>query len=243
MSSYYRTIDGRRYDANLLEMAEGLMEGQRDGRLSREDAEQLWESAFDGMGMTAVEMATLAYIREHENPTRPAKEYFDDLGVGRLPDDNDALRQCGITASERGLEEMRVMRVYPEEVKLQSELEGSVSFAQAFAAALDAILRPGTDGEVPFAVLCQTEADALGAADEDTKLDRLREHCNLGTLFLVPLDTPPNKDAAEDYYPPENGESVKENWIFNLLLDELSDHLYWAVVPRDGSTARVYGTQ
>lgn len=241
MSSYYRTINGQRYDADLLEMAEGMMEGRGDGRLSRADAEQLWEAAFDGMGMTAVEMATLAYIRAHENPTKPAKEFFDEQGVGKA--ENDCyLSKAGQISGEYGLEELQLMRFDIDEINAQEAIAGEVKFEAAFRKAMDALFDATHQQESPYYVLEHSEFDDETVLDtHEQKVNKLKELINYGTLFLVPHDTPPNPDANEDYYPPENGESVAENWIFNLIIDELSDHLYWMVVPRNGGNVLVYG--
>jgi hypothetical protein len=38
-------------------------------------------------------------------------------------------------------------------------------------------------------------------------------------------------------YPPEQGESTQDNWIFVLHIPTLSDHLYWVIVDRRGSKA------
>jgi hypothetical protein len=38
-------------------------------------------------------------------------------------------------------------------------------------------------------------------------------------------------------YPPEQGESPQDNWIFVLHIPTLSDHLYWVIVDRRGSKA------
>ncbi|WP_141732788.1 hypothetical protein [Oligoflexus tunisiensis] len=38
-------------------------------------------------------------------------------------------------------------------------------------------------------------------------------------------------------YPPEQGESMQDNWIFFLSVPTLSDHLYWVIVDRKGQTA------
>jgi hypothetical protein len=38
-------------------------------------------------------------------------------------------------------------------------------------------------------------------------------------------------------YPPEQGESTEDNWIFVLHIPTLSDHLYWVIVDRRGSKA------
>ena len=46
--SYYKTIDGKKMDGHLLEMAEGVVKGQGDGRISKEDAEKLLVLVTDG---------------------------------------------------------------------------------------------------------------------------------------------------------------------------------------------------
>ncbi len=241
MSAYYRTINGQRYDADLLEMAEGLMEGHGDGRLSLADVEALWEAAFDGMGMTAIEMATLNYIRENENPTRPAKEWLDEQGIGK-GENNTCLSDAGKTSAEMDIQGLRLMRFFPDEIKSQEELGGKVPFVEAFQTALAMIFDAKHHNESPYAVVKSTEFDDEGTLTEHEDItEKIQDLLDYGVLFLVPLDTPPNPDANMDYYPPENGEKVADNWIFNLTLDELSDHLYWMVVPGNGGEAYVYG--
>lgn len=240
MSSYYRTINGQRYDNDLLEMAEGLMEGRGDGRLSRSDAEQLWESAFDGLGMTAIEMATLAYIREHENPTRPAKEFFDEMGVGKAAQ-NSCLSKAGKIAAEFGLEELQLMRFDFEEINAQEALGGSVTFEEAYRNALEALFDPQHQQESPYNIASVTEFDEGKLNGHDAIVAKLKELINYGVLFLMPLNIKPNPDVSLDFFPPENGEKPEENWIFNLYADELTDHIYWMIVPRNGGAVKVYG--
>ena len=60
-----------------------------------------------------------------------------------------------------------------------------------------------------------------------------REVLNDSRLIL--LDHPAEDEEEEpEYLPPENGETIFENWIFGLVTNNLSDHLIWIVVPRDG---------
>ena len=61
-TSYYKVIDGVKYDRALLESADTLIVGQGDGRISEADVRGLWESANDGKGVTDIERATLRYI-------------------------------------------------------------------------------------------------------------------------------------------------------------------------------------
>ena len=74
--SYYKTIDGKKMDAKLIEMAEKAVKGQGDGRISVEDAEVLAKSVKDGGTYTDVEKETMAYIRDNFKWTDQANEWF-----------------------------------------------------------------------------------------------------------------------------------------------------------------------
>jgi len=56
--SYYKVVDGVKYDRALLEAAEGFA---TDGQVGYPEAKQLWKDAEDGKGVTDVEKATLQY--------------------------------------------------------------------------------------------------------------------------------------------------------------------------------------
>lgn len=74
--SYYKVIDGKKYDRGLLELAEKLTEGQGDGRLSKADADQLLEAVKDGDSYTDIEKDTVKYLRENFSWTDAADEHF-----------------------------------------------------------------------------------------------------------------------------------------------------------------------
>ena len=74
--SYYKTIDGIKYDAALLEAAEEAVKGRGDGRISMADAKDLLEKVKDGNSYSDVEKATMKYIRENFKWTDEADEWF-----------------------------------------------------------------------------------------------------------------------------------------------------------------------
>ena len=76
MSSYYKTIDGVKYDRELLELADKLTQGQGDGRLSTDDAQKLYEEVVDGDNYTDIEKATVKYIRDNYKWTEAADDWF-----------------------------------------------------------------------------------------------------------------------------------------------------------------------
>jgi hypothetical protein len=73
---YYKTIDGVKYDGEIIELAESLTSGRGDGRLSVEDAGQLLEAVKDGGTYTDIEKDTMSFVRENFNWTEAADEWF-----------------------------------------------------------------------------------------------------------------------------------------------------------------------
>lgn len=66
MSSHYKQIDGKKYSAALLAEADRLVEGQGDGRISLEDAGDLFDMLANDGKYSDLEKATIAYIRANE---------------------------------------------------------------------------------------------------------------------------------------------------------------------------------
>ena len=65
-----------KYDGEIIELAEKLTNGQGDGRLSVDDAGQLFQTVQNSGTYTAIEKESLAYIRERYNWTEAADEWF-----------------------------------------------------------------------------------------------------------------------------------------------------------------------
>jgi len=74
--SYYKEIDGKKYDGELLELAEKLIKGQGDGRISMADAEKLLAEVKDAGKYTDIEKDTMSYIRDNFKWTDEADEWF-----------------------------------------------------------------------------------------------------------------------------------------------------------------------
>ncbi|MCL1911947.1 MAG: hypothetical protein FWG13_07060 [Leptospirales bacterium] len=78
MSSYYKTINGVKYDKSMLEAADKSIAGKGDGRISLDDAKVLVKSMDDGGKITETELKTLRYIRENYNLTEPAVKFVEE---------------------------------------------------------------------------------------------------------------------------------------------------------------------
>ena len=76
-TSYYTIIDGNKYDRCLILLAENLVKGQGDGRISEDDMKKLIKSAEDGNKITDCEKKTLNYICNHFNATDKAIKYLN----------------------------------------------------------------------------------------------------------------------------------------------------------------------
>lgn len=74
--TYYKVIDGKKYDKQMLEIAEQTTAGKGDGRISLADAQRLIGAVTDGGRYTDVEKETMAYIRENYKFTDEADSWF-----------------------------------------------------------------------------------------------------------------------------------------------------------------------
>ena len=77
-TSYYKTIDGIKYDRSLLLLADNLIKGQGDGRISEDDMKKLVNSALDGNKITDCEKKTLKFISKQYNTTENGKLYLEN---------------------------------------------------------------------------------------------------------------------------------------------------------------------
>merc|ERR1712203_1022851 len=76
-TSYYKVIDGNKYDASLLLEIE---DAARDGTISLAEAERIWKSAEDGPGVTETETATLQHAMANDKTkfTEPALKFLEE---------------------------------------------------------------------------------------------------------------------------------------------------------------------
>ncbi|GGO79354.1 hypothetical protein GCM10011348_13420 [Marinobacterium nitratireducens] len=74
----YETIDGSKYEKELLDLARKHTTGQGEEKLSKDEVADLFKSARDGTSVTEIEKNTLAYIRQTFTFTDAAARDFDD---------------------------------------------------------------------------------------------------------------------------------------------------------------------
>jgi hypothetical protein len=73
----YVTINGEKYEKELIDLATKLTTGRGEGKISKEEAGDLLKSASDGRGVTETELKTLKYIRTAFTFTDAAATFFD----------------------------------------------------------------------------------------------------------------------------------------------------------------------
>ena len=75
--SYYRVIDGNKYDKRMLDLADEAVKGKGDGRISADDVKKIMPAVTDGHSYTDIEKATVAYIRRNYKFTKSGEESFN----------------------------------------------------------------------------------------------------------------------------------------------------------------------
>lgn len=77
-NSYYKIIDGLKFDSYLLETADKLIKGQGDGRISIYDVNILLMKIVDSGVITKIEYRTILYILKNYKLTEEAFQNFLD---------------------------------------------------------------------------------------------------------------------------------------------------------------------
>jgi len=261
MPSYHITIGGKNYDRALYETALKSVQGQGDGRISRDDAEKLLEKVLDAAPgqqdvYTDVEKRTVRMLREQLNWTPAADEHFRGTvasvaalkgwqtrlaGAGAEPPAVTPEPPASVNVAatvdkvvqELGLPRMKV-EISAAEVEAQLDaFGGSVDFEAALRQAINSYLKDGDDGESPREVI--RDSGPLPGVPDDLDAAVLHFMNQPTTKLSMVWRGPFDRDNPTSPYPPEHGESVQENWAFLLRIDSLSDHLHWAIVDRDGA--------
>jgi hypothetical protein len=75
--SYYKQIDGKKYDAGMLKAAEDATSGKNDTRISEKESKTIFQEAVDGDRITECEYDTIEYIKKNFTWTDKATAWFD----------------------------------------------------------------------------------------------------------------------------------------------------------------------
>ncbi len=220
IKSYYRVIDGLRYDRKILEEAGRRVAGQGDGRISVDDAEMLLPLFGDFGDVTIVEERTLEYLLTNYKWTPEAKKWFLER-VNRISKQSSIEPLLlHIMQSEYGFKKLPFAYYKKEALQQMLDHENKVSLPDALRKALYSLLNDA--GEQTFKSISYSS-------------EPLKDFLEGGRLVLLPGDIS-SEPALSSFPAPSRGESIRENWIFGLELFDLTDDIFWVIVPRDGSS-------
>jgi outer membrane protein OmpA-like peptidoglycan-associated protein len=76
--SYYKIIEGKKYDREVIEIAEEAAAAEADKIISVEGARKIYEAIIDGNTITQIEQETLDYLKENLSFSEEAIEWLDD---------------------------------------------------------------------------------------------------------------------------------------------------------------------
>merc|ERR1712166_709926 len=199
--SYYKQIKGVKYDRSLLEQADELTSGKGDGRISKDDANQLWEGALDGKGVTACEHRTLHHILENYQFTEVArKELQGHLGDEPSPDEPSSAPKASPRASPKPKASPKASpRALPKaspkalpKASAKASSKASPRISPRLRAQRDA---PKAAPPVPFSMPGRKKANAADADSEDDTDD----------------DEEDEEDQAADQAAADSGSSSEES--------------------------------
>jgi len=76
--SYYKIIEGKKYDREVIEIAEEAAAAEGDKVIPIDGARKIYEAIIDGNTITQIEQETLDYIKENLTFSEEAIEWLDD---------------------------------------------------------------------------------------------------------------------------------------------------------------------
>ena len=83
-TTFYKQIDGKKYSKRLLDLADELISGQGDGRLSIADANKIYEALANDGKYTELEKETISYLRHAKNDNGGFKYNWTDAADTNL---------------------------------------------------------------------------------------------------------------------------------------------------------------
>ncbi|CAE8741611.1 unnamed protein product [Polarella glacialis] len=170
-TSYYKIVDGVKYDRELLEQAEQFV---KDGQISIAEAQALWEAAHDGTGMTEVEKHTLEHVLKTMKCTKPAAEFLQKelsgaairLPLEELPDFDEEMAAKEEPTAADGEE----LPDFDEEEPAEVEEKSKAPSSSELRASSSGMLRADSASAKPVLAEAAARDDELGESVPATVL-------------------------------------------------------------------------
>ena len=220
--TYYKTINGLRYDRSLLDAAEAFTKGRGESRISLEEIQQLFQQASDGQTITETERITLEYISKNYHLTEKAQRWLAE----KWPEpSNDA---ATIINNILRIEyELSDIQYHISDSNISQYTGGSRDLSAVIRGAMEAFLH-SSQGQLSF-VACVRRRDLLfNSLDNPDPL--LKKYLNRGTLSLIPPDAATSTTLPYDL---PDGLDTANFWVFVLQTPDFTPIEFFAFVHRD----------
>ncbi len=233
--SQYRTIQGVRYERDLLEAAHRFTQGKGESRISYQEIQELYRMAEDGRRITDTERRTLIFIANRYKFTDKARQWLESkMGLSAPRNDIDS-SITRIIREEYGLKYLK-WKIGAEEVARQEALGQVVLFGPALRSTLDAFIHWSMG---PLSLAGVVSRRDLLYQENSTPDALIRKYIDRGLLFIFPLD---ETERREQYGEQAAVLNVMNNWVFGLLLPDFHHLLFIANVLRRGGARHSYAT-
>lgn len=235
LKSYYRIIDGLRYDRRLLEKAEELTSGRGDGRISQEDARFLLPLVSDFGDVSIEEERTVRYILENFRWTDQASSWFNEQ-VEPISNESSVLGAIPfILRNEFELPGLRFAVNRRALLQQQLDLPDGISLLAALRRALISLLEDDTERSFRQMLINVYGLSSVIGPASDTTEARVAAGLQQGKLLFYFEHSA--EELGRDYGQPARSETLTDYWIFVLELFDFTDDYFWVLVPRNGKGA------
>jgi len=227
--TYYKTINGRRYDRSLLEQAASLIQGRGDGRISLDDAKALFQATEANGLISTTEVRTLRYILDHYVLTSPAYEWLWSALRRQSPlqrNIDSILREVfGLTTMRWVIDDAAVA----EHVRLY---DGATSFPVALREIIEEFIS-GVESRATLRDIISHRFQ-IDPSDDETLNAKILQALNKATLFAFPTNYLDLIRRGElDFKHPPFTHRVKEYWPFGLRVPDLKSYYFIGFVNRN----------
>ncbi len=230
--SYYKIINGKRYERSLLESAEKFQADNPDKKITLSDVQALFQAAQDRRRVTPTEERTLTYIFDHFPFTQEAKEWFENQPLTESEFERELIQ----TVRARLDLSQLTWNIEQLEVQAQErEFGSSEPFEEVLYRGIDTLLHDQTRGVLRLAHL--VDFRFLDKKGPEWIPAAVRSFVNRGKISLIPRD----RKGVEHFFELPLGtweEDMEEKyWIFGLELPDLPLFRFLSFVPREAGNA------
>lgn len=224
----YTCIEGIYYKKSLVDAAEWMTQGKKEGNITLRNAKRLYVNVLDNGFVTKAEVRTLQYIQENYSMTEEATNWLNDM----LDQETPTQRAIKRTIREVSTYPNMQWVISDDEVNKQEALEGKVPFLTALHEMLHSFLFQMESSESPRDI-ASLELD-LDLENRDATTQKLTELMNEGTIYLFPENYMEMIEAGElPFYSPSFTHKFEEYWTFGLLMPAIPNWHFIGFVNRN----------